>query len=323
MTWDGHIIYVTEKGHLGIVKRDLSEEVASMSLPVKKEGTKAEISNSIAVGEDGGIYIVSNDYMQKIEWDGKELNLKWKTEYDNGGNLHIAGRLGTGSGTTPSIMGDKEQGRFVVIGDGAAKMNIVFFDCETGELVDAVPVDFGKDLETSMTEQSILVNGWRALVTSNDYDPESSVPPSLSGDAPKGLHQFEFDVIKRKAKTTWTNNEISIPNGITTMSAATGLIYGIGKRDSNSLIRDRDADEFTGMWTLEALDWWTGESKWYKKAGAQFRYNSLYAATEVGGPGEIITGTSLGVLRFYDTDMMVAQQKSGVFTGITALEGEK
>jgi len=318
MTWDGKIVYITEKGYVGIVSRDLKTQHAFMELPGDRvNGPGVQISNSIAVDEDGGIYVVTNKFMQKLHWDGTTLNVGWVTPYEDGGDVLIPGRLGLGSGTTPSIMGDKENGRFVVIGDGAPKMNIVFFDCETGAIVASHPIDFGKDEQYSMTEQSILVNGWRALVTSNDYQPDNPIP-APTGDAPKGLHQFEFDPVSKVVRTAWTNSEISIPNGITTMSAQTGLIYGIGKRDNpNAAFESRkNAEAGSGLWTLECLDWWTGESKWHIPTSGQLRFNSVYAATEVGGPGEILSGTGMGVVRYYDHEMLDVQRRKNNFISL-------
>jgi hypothetical protein len=316
MTWDGKIVYITAKGYVGVVERDLSKQLAFMELPGDRaSGPGVEISNSVAIDEDGGIYVVTNKFMQKLFWDGSTLSVNWVTPYEDGGDELIPGRLGLGSGTTPSIMGDKEKGRYVVIGDGARKMNIVLFDCETGEIVASHPIDFGKGEDVSMTEQSILVNGWRALVTSNDYNPDNPIP-APSGDAPRGLHQFEFDPVSKVIRTSWTNSEISIPNGITTMSAQTGYIYGIGKRDNERAIARRNAEAGSGQWTLECLDWWTGESKWFIPTEGQLRYNSVYAATEVGGPGEILSGTGMGVVRYFDRDMLATQQSKNNYVSL-------
>ena len=67
------------------------------------------------------------------------------------------------------------------------------------------------------------------------------------------------------------------------MSAATNLIYDIGQRD--------------GVWTMEALDWDTGESVFFHELGSNLIYNSAYAATEIGLGSGLYTGTTLGLLR--------------------------
>jgi hypothetical protein len=67
------------------------------------------------------------------------------------------------------------------------------------------------------------------------------------------------------------------------MSSATNLMYSVGQRD--------------GVWTLEALDWDTGESEFYYEIGDCSRHNSYYAAIQVGPNGSINFGTFLGMIR--------------------------
>lgn len=82
----------------------------------------------------------------------------------------VPGRLGDGSGTTPTIIGNRAQGRMVVICDGAPLMNVLFFDCESGRVVGRAPVTFGEaGVRVSTTEQSVTGHGYRVMVTSNDY----------------------------------------------------------------------------------------------------------------------------------------------------------
>jgi len=108
----------------------------------------------------------------------------------------------------------------------------------------------------------------------------------LSGDpdiAPYGAEKFEWDPLTRELRSVWVNPEVSLPNGIPTMSAATGLIYDVGQRG--------------GVWTMEALSWNTGESVFFYEFGPELKYNSAYAATEVGLEGGLYSGTILGMVR--------------------------
>ncbi len=86
----------------------------------------------------------------------------------------------------------------------------------------------------------------------------------------------------------WSNPDVAIPNGIPTMSTASNLVYGIGARD--------------GVWTLEGLDWDTGEVVLTVETTASPTTNSFYAATTVGPHGSVWTGTFGGVTRFRPCD---------------------
>jgi hypothetical protein len=108
----------------------------------------------------------------------------------------------------------------------------------------------------------------------------------LSGNpsiAPYGAEKFEWDPSTRELQSVWVNQAISLPNGIPSMSAATGLIYDVGQRN--------------GVWTMEALSWETGESVFHSMIGSDLKYNSAYAGTEVGLGGGVYTGTLAGILR--------------------------
>lgn len=66
---------------------------------------------------------------------------------------------GSGSGSTPSLMGNLKEGLFVVITDDSAVVNLVVFDASTGAEADRIHVDFGdKTAKETITEQSVLIN---------------------------------------------------------------------------------------------------------------------------------------------------------------------
>ena len=51
------------------------------------------------------------------------------------------------------------------------------------------------------------------------------------------------------------------------------------------------------MWNLEALDWDTGESVFYRPMSIWPLHNSFYASTQVGPFGGIWTGTVSGAVQ--------------------------
>jgi hypothetical protein len=50
-------------------------------------------------------------------------------------------------------------------------------------------------------------------------------------------------------------------------------------------------------WTVEAIDWEDGTPRFHVPTGADNRFNSVYAATQIGPDGEIWSGTFGGVVR--------------------------
>ncbi len=297
LTFDGMLVFATSKGTVGIVSRDFST-YQTINLDDGEE-----ISNSLAVDETGGIYVVTSRKMRRVQWTGQHLSLDsadgaWSANYETGEDLG-SGRLGLGSGSTPSLMGVDDQDRFVVITDGQELMHLVMFWREEipqdwqaiapgkdRRIAAEIPITFGdEDATHSISEQSVLILGYQVVVVSNDYGEEagSGMMPVIQGLPAWGVEQFTWDPETRVLKQSWFNKDVGCPNGIPTMSAASGLFYCIGKREDN--------------WTLEALDWGTGESAFFKVIGEDGKYNTTYAATEVGHNGNIITGTFKGVVQ--------------------------
>ena len=312
MTFDGHLAFVTRRGLVGTVSRDFREYKT-----VKIDESEIEVSNSIAVDDENGIYVVTNHATHRIQWhsDSRQLEPLWSVRYQTT-SKKFPGRLGSGSGTTPSLIGFGDQDKFVVIGDGQELMHMVLFwrdeipmdwkglPGRDRRIAAEVPIRFGDDRATrSTTEQSLTVRGYEIVAVSNLYGQLSPLMRriarrQLGNDissltiyrsnqpriAPYGVEKFAWNPQTRKLESRWTNREISCPNGIPTMSEATGLLYCIGQRNA--------------VWSLEAIDWKTGESVFHRLVQGGSRNNSFYAATEIGLNGTILTGTFGGMLRF-------------------------
>lgn len=313
MTWDGMVAFATRSGLVMIVSRDFTQWHA-----IRLDGgTGEEVSNSIAVDEQGGIYVVTSLYMYRVQWTGSTLSLDestgaWRSSYENGANVQVPGRLGAGSGSTPTLMGTGDQDKFVVITDGQKVTNLVLFwrdgipadwqpiaPGKSRRIAAEMPVNYGDpDRPLSASEQSVLVRGHGAVVVSNDYGTiKQSSNPLLANIingfvvmfsntkkyAPYGVEKFEWNSATRTLDVAWVNKDISCPNGIPTMSAATNLFYCIGQRNA--------------VWNIEALDWSTGQSVFYKNMSRLPIHNSFYASAQIGPFGDIWTGTFTGVVQ--------------------------
>ncbi|MCP4360911.1 MAG: hypothetical protein GY796_23125, partial [Chloroflexi bacterium] len=352
MTYDDHIAIVTQLGMVGVLPRQLEnvniEEIKSIAINGEKcvtgTGELEIVSNSLAIDEAGGLFVVTSQNMMRLDWNGSALTETWRAPYEAGRGELSPIRLGPGSGSTPSLMGTGNDDKFVVITDGQALMRLVLFwrdeipsDWEAiapdkdRRIACEIPITFGNDQAvSSLSEQSVLVSGHAAIIVNNQLVQESlafnrlpafvnSAFAAAAGGrpdfAPYGIERIDWNPETRQCETVWVNNELSIPNGIPTMSRASDLFYGIGLRD--------------GEWGVEAVDFATGKSRFFIPA-AQKRCslaavqqmepfalrllmavrlplnphnceNSFYAATEVGPDGAIYTGTFLGVSK-YSTD---------------------
>lgn len=320
LTFDGRVAMVTDEGWVVVVTRDFSE-YESIQLPgaddapahnqrMADEGFRSGaadwVRNSLAVDEDGGIYVPSVDNMHKVVWDGTSLSTDpadgaWSEPYANG--------TGIGSGATPSLMGFGDEDQFVVITDGDEVMNVVLFWRDDGpegweapegapsdRIAGQLPADMGDDTLTSIqTEQSVVVGGYGAFVVNND---PASIPEDfpdagtrvLAGYAgadpaftPHGLQKFEWDPDTRAFSEDWVNTEVSSANSVPIVSTGSDLLYTVGARD--------------GDWTMEAVDWSTGESAFHYVTGS-VRYNSLFSGINLDEDGRLIHTTAFGIVRY-------------------------
>lgn len=179
LMYDGYLVFSTAQGMVGVIRRDFTD------LKVVQLGQgDEEVSNSFAVDEDGGIYVVTSKHMYRVQWNGSNLAVAWTANYEVGPEEQVGGRLGAGSGSTPTLMGTGAQDdKFVVITDGQPLMHLVLFwrdEIPVGwrpiapdkdlRIAAEVPITFGDaTAETSVSEQSVLVRGYGAVVVNNDY----------------------------------------------------------------------------------------------------------------------------------------------------------
>lgn len=315
LTYDGRIVFVTRSGLVGCLAREL-DDAEYLQLDMANE----TITNSIAVDETGGIFVVSSAQTYRVNWvpdADQRLMLAWSCPYSTA-HVRARGRLGTGSGTTPTLVGSGDDDKFVAICDGQRLMHMVlFWRAEIPEdweglagkdrrIAAEVPVTFGKaDAKFSTTEQSITAHGSELVTVSNLYGPIGPVVKRIyrrlgvhvhhatihqsnrASIAPYGVEKFTWNPETRELVSTWANPTASCPNGIPSMSAATGLLYFMGQRDS--------------QWTLEALDWKTGEPVFHQLLSRQSQNNSFYAGAEIGPSGMVLSGTYGGLLRFSES----------------------
>ena len=312
MTYDGWLIAATEHGYIAAISRDFSEHRLiriEHSEGAEEKGTRGTgygwIRNAYAIDDAGGIYIASQQHMHKIVWNGKELSTD---ESDGAWSVEYLNDWGHGTGATPSLMGFGDEDQFVVITDGQPQMNVVLFwrndipdnwkqldGAPSRRIAGQLPVTMGDPKLTQIqSEQSVVVAGYGAMVVNNHprnipwYLPAraASLLVSYLGSNPRhqpyGVQKFEWDPVSRSLGEDWVNREVSSPSTVPIVGAGSNTAYLIGARNN--------------QWTLEAMDWDTGKSKFHYVIGGQ-RYNVLFAGTLIDMDGRIHYGTPWGRVR--------------------------
>jgi hypothetical protein len=314
MTFDGWLVVATEHGWVVAISRDFKvHHAVQLRHADERVGGDDEsfgwIRNGFAIDSVDGIYIASRDHLHKVMWTGISLSINesegaWTARYPNA--------TGLGTGATPTLMGFGDgEDHLVIISDGEKVMNVTVFWRDdipadwsgvAGEgerrIAGRARADLGDtDLESFQTEQSQVVAGIGVLVVNNTprnrpwYLPHSPrldflVLLGLMGSNPDhqpfGAQKFEWNSDKRSFESVWVNREISSPNGVPGVSIKNGLAYFVGARE------DR--------WTLEAIDWKTGQSSFHWVMGDQ-RHNGLGSAVVLDDQGRVHFGGTWGRIR--------------------------
>jgi hypothetical protein len=317
MTFDGWIILATDLGAMVALSRDFqqvrtvmikhSDEAKDHNALVAEQGRRGFnwIRNPMALDEDGGIFVASNDHMHRVMWMGDDFSLR---EEDGAWTEPYSNSRGLGTGATPSLIGFGDEDKFVVITDGDDVMNMTYFwrdevpegwekieGTPSQRIAGQLPANFGNpDATEAQSEQSVVVSGYGAVVVNNQA---RNVPDDVMGQQvllyssflgndplfqPFGMQKFEWDPEAQELREAWVNTTISSPNSVPYISRDSNLVYTIGARD--------------GLWTLEGVDFATGGSSFHYEVGGA-RYNSLFSGIHLDHQGRIIYGNPFGKLR--------------------------
>lgn len=317
MTYDGWIVFPTEDGIMVAVSPDLKSYKSAPMRHRDEEDITTHgtgygwVRNAIAVDKDGGIYAASRNHMHKVVWTGEKLSTDeadgaWTAKYRNG--------WGEGSGATPSLMGFGDEDKFVVITDGDYRMNVTLFwrddipqswkqieGATSRRIAGLAPVTMGElNVQEIQSEQTNIVAGYGVFVVNNTprntpfFLPKDGVARGLTigplGSNPKfqpyGIQKFEWNPALKRLEQAWVNETISSPNGVPWVSTGSGQVYFIGARDNE--------------WTLEAVNWLTGEPTFHYIIGGQ-KYNNEFSGPTIDEKGRVFVGTIFGRLRIEAT----------------------
>jgi len=242
-------------------------------------------SNSFAVDEQGGVYIVSDAALYRFEARAGKVKTIWRRRYANVG-IAKPGQSEKGSGTTPTLMGKK----LVSITDNADPMDVVVFrrgrSVSGSRLVCTQPV-FGKG--ASDTDQS-LIGTDTSMVVENNYGYSGPGATQNGGTTAPGLARVDIDAGGHGCHTVWTSQEHA-PSVVPKLSLGTGLVYTYTKDP-----RPDGAD----AWYFTALSFRTGRTLWKRLGGEGLGHNNNYAPITIGPDSSMYLGVLGGLVMIRD-----------------------
>jgi hypothetical protein len=300
VTPDGKIIAVTIDGTVVAIEPDLSKAVYYTL-------TDEQIWNSVAVDENGGIYVPGTRKLHKLVWKGDRFSDDpqdgaWVEAYEIG-SLDETLRAERGSGTTPALLGGPDDDdRFVVFADAANVNKLILYwrdeipadwkqipGTSSRRIAGLLPVNFGDaSLENSYSENSATIFDYGAVLANNQVKTNEKmwldVQLKMKDPArtPSGIQKFQWDPEKRKWKVAWTRPDVSSPNSTPVVTTENRQLHTVGLKD--------------GAWTMQTLDWDTGETRAVYTLGPSERYNPIMLALQVLPNGDPIFATFAGVM---------------------------
>lgn len=310
MTFDGWLILASTTGQMLAVKSDFSDHRFVDLVPKDKavENTNAMqsfIRNGIAIDDKNGIYVVTQDFMARVQWTGKDFSLDpadgaWTAKYPPGR---------AGSGTTPALMGFGDEDHLVVIADGPSKHLMAFWrdkipddwkgiDGYDRRVAAVAPVRFSPDPDApTRIENAPTVMGY-GLFFANELASKAPPPQGnnfvktfLAGAISSGLNGSEavggtkwvWDPKARVMRQQW-NMPYKLTGGMCTISSPTRVLYCISRHD--------------GAFNLEGIDWDTGKSRVRYKLGSSvkfFPWNNMVVAPN--GAVDLFNWLGMGITR--------------------------
>jgi hypothetical protein len=274
--WAGRIWWVSQAGVVGTI--------APESGAVRTLDTGEQITNSFAVDETGGVYVVSDGALYRFDaGEGGTPAVTWREEYPNSG-ARKPGQVSPGSGTTPTLLGSE----YVAITDNADPMDVVVY--RRGRAVTSPrrvcrqPVF---EPGAGATDNSLIGFG-RSMIVENNYGYSGPTATTQGATTSPGLERV--DITDTGCRTVWRSSERA-PSVVAKASLATGLVY--------TYTKPPDPDG-TDAWYFTALDFRKGTTVYKRLAGTGLGFNNHYAPVSIGPDGTAYVGALGGLVLLRD-----------------------
>lgn len=311
MTYDGYLVIGAFNG-IAVIDRQFAQQPIVYTIEPGQL-----ISNSFSVDEQNGIYVASGSMqplgdgiLRKLVWTGSHLSDAeaegaWSARYD-GGHWPPAVKAGTGTGSTPTLMGfSPDEDRLVVLTDGSDRMKMVAFWRDTipanfaqlpgtksRRIAGQLPITAGLPADTQwiQSEQSVVVNGWGAFVVNNMVPHghvDKLIDVLLNGPVvapPRGMERVEWDPEQHAWRSVWTRSDVASTSMVPMASAPSGVVCVNGYSPADG-------------WEVTGLDWDTGEVVHRTIFGQSNLGNGAYALIQFLENGDLLFNSVAGPTR--------------------------
>ncbi|MFO0110365.1 MAG: hypothetical protein ACK52W_07520 [Alphaproteobacteria bacterium] len=311
MTYDGHVVIGALNG-VAVVDAALKRGQF-----YKFDDENQLATNSLAIDSAGGIYVATGSkkprlpgVMRKLVWkDGRisddPKDGAWTAPYD-GGDWPPAIKAGTGTGSTPTLMGfGANEDKLVLITDGANRMKLVAFwrdaiptdarpvpGALSDRIADQKPVSAGLSLERPwlQSEQTIIVSGYGAFVVNNLIEQghaDRIIDVMTVGPVhapPSGVEKIVWNEAENRFYSSWTRGDVVSVSMVPLASSGANAVFvnGYSAKDG---------------WEVTGLDWNTGKTVSRTIFGHNNKGNGAYAILQFLENGDMLFNSVIGPYR--------------------------
>lgn len=272
----GRYWWTTRNGRLGTLD-PVSGKIAVLRLPGE------EIQNALAM-DSRAVYVLSDhaQYAFAAGPDGAPKQL-WRSPYDRGTGRKI-GSINQGSGTTPTLLGDK----WITFADNAdGRIAIVVLRRGDGSQVCSVPV-FSED--ASATDNSMI--GWgRSIILENNAGFTSAHQQTDYAKVAGGVVRLDVREDESGCDVVWTS-PLKAPSVVPKLSADNGIAWFYSFESAGSGTSE-DAQD----WAVVGLDFRTGREVIRIPTGRGRAWNNNWASLSIATDGTLYAGVTGGLVQ--------------------------
>ncbi|MDB5970040.1 MAG: hypothetical protein JWQ90_2490 [Hydrocarboniphaga sp.] len=317
MTFDGTVLAMLTDGTLFAISRDLKllDRISLAHDPINatpgaagkdNETLNLFVRNVLSLDDDGGIYILPRDYLHRVQWTGKkfsrdEADGAWRVAYDSGPR---------GSGTSPNMMGwGDDEDKLIILSSGTEPYVMAYWrdkiphdwkglPGEDRRLAARAPAYYGDEYHAkgSIKEFTNAVKGYGVFFGNDmavgNYARDVGFVSTAEGGGYASMDEFlafAFGVGKKPEytpraglKLEWNPRSRSFDHQWRTQRSFATMLPII---DGNDVLYYIGTEN--GVWTLEGIDWNTGQLKFKYELGSSQRFNPVGTALEIAPNGAL------------------------------------
>lgn len=273
----GRYWWVTRYGRVGVLDPETGKSAAT-----RLEGE--EVQNAFAVDERA-VYVLTDHAQYAFHADARgEPEILWREAYDRGSSRKV-GSINQGSGTTPTLIGD----RYITFADNAdSRINIIVArrgapgSGETRRLC-TVPV-FREG--ASATDNSMIGWGRSILLENNSGYTNGAIQKDWNAFA-GGVVRVDIRDDETGCDVVW-ESDLVVPSVVAKLSTENGIAY--------YYTFDR-TPEGGQRWALVGLDFSTGRQVLKVPIGVGNGFNNNWSSIAIAPNGDLYIGVMHGLVQ--------------------------